>query len=191
MVQVTTDEQLVEHIKEGKKEAMGILYSKYYHQVYNKCFSFVKNSDTAHDMAQDIMIKVIEKISSFNGSAKFSTWLFSVATNFCLDYLRKQKRKIQEESLAAHLVLDQFYNGYQDSNEIEYRLDIAEKVYALMSEDDRKILMMKYQGNMSILELQSLYRLSESAMKMRILRARSRACEKYREAISIGIFEGR
>jgi RNA polymerase sigma-70 factor (ECF subfamily) len=67
-----TDEQLVKQIQEGNNTAMGIIYSRYYQQVCNKCFSYAKDTDNACDMAQDIMVKVMDKIKDFKGDAKFS-----------------------------------------------------------------------------------------------------------------------
>jgi RNA polymerase sigma-70 factor (ECF subfamily) len=60
----------------------GVLYDRYEHLVYNKCF--VNSIDEAKDLTQDVFLHVFIKIGSFKGNSKFSTWLYSVTYNFVL-----------------------------------------------------------------------------------------------------------
>ena len=86
-----TDEQLALQLQNGNNTAIGELYLRYYMLVFNKCLSFTKNTDDASDLTQEIMIRVMERISSFKGKAKFSTWLYAVSFNYCTDIKRKNK----------------------------------------------------------------------------------------------------
>src|SRR6185436_16254945 len=61
--------------------------------VYNTILGIVQNETEAEDLAQDVFIKVFEKISTFKGDSKFSTWLYRIATTTALDHLRSKKRK--------------------------------------------------------------------------------------------------
>jgi RNA polymerase sigma-70 factor (ECF subfamily) len=61
--------------------------------VYNTILGIVQNETEAEDLAQDVFIKVFEKISSFKGDSKLSTWLYRIATTTALDHLRSKKRK--------------------------------------------------------------------------------------------------
>lgn len=61
--------------------------------VYNTILGIVQNETEAEDLAQDVFIKVFEKINTFKGDSKFSTWLYRIATTTALDHLRSKKRK--------------------------------------------------------------------------------------------------
>ncbi|HAI43628.1 MAG TPA: RNA polymerase subunit sigma-70, partial [Maribacter sp.] len=81
-------------IKSKDSQLFGILYDRYSNKVYNKCYSFVKNSDEAKDLTQDIFLKVFLKLHLFNSSkASFSTWLYVLAYNFCTNYVNRDKKK--------------------------------------------------------------------------------------------------
>lgn len=179
-----TDEQLVTLVQQGDRQAMGELYSRYYSLVYHKCLSFAQYADDARDLAQDVMLKVLDKISSFKGQAKFSTWLYAITFNHCIDQKRKNK-KVSFESLnklASHTYLARLV--YIETMEDDIKPDIAGKALTAISEEDLNLLLMKYQFNKSIAELQSAYNLSASAVKMRLLRARAKASDSYSRMIT-------
>jgi RNA polymerase sigma factor (sigma-70 family) len=89
-----SDEDLVLQISKTNNTAMfGILYDRYEHLVYNKCYGFVHSTDEAKDLTQDVFLHVFIKLSSFKGNSKFSTWLYSVTYNFCVNYLDRDKER--------------------------------------------------------------------------------------------------
>ena len=99
------DEKLISQYKQGDVNSLGILYSRYYNKVYNKCFSFAKNCDDAYDLTQEVMLKAFNKINTFKGESKFSTWLYALAHNFCIESYRK-KQKIQHILLIRMILTD-------------------------------------------------------------------------------------
>jgi len=179
-----SDDQLVNLIKNGDKRAMSELYLKYYMLVLNKCISFSRNLEEANDLTHDIMLKILENINSFKGASKFSTWLYSVTINYCIDQKRKNKRIYFEP-------LDNLYD-YNDTTleDLEVQLmkertsQSAFKVLSDLDSDDQELLMMKYGKNKSIRELQVLYKLSSSAVKMKLMRARRKASNRLKTALS-------
>ena len=62
-------------------------------KVRNTCFRFVKNSEDADDVAQEVFIQVYESLDKFRNEAEISTWIFRIAVNKSLDFLRRKKRK--------------------------------------------------------------------------------------------------
>lgn len=176
-----TDEQLAMAVKQGNNPAMSELYSRYYLLVFNKCLSFAKNADDASDMAQDIMIRVFEKLKSFKGDAKFSTWLYAVTFNFCTDRSRKAKGKFFTSIEVQYDLIDQSENSLQEAIVLGKKEESASKALAQLEVEDQQLLLMKYQHNKSIQELQVLYGLSASAVKMRLLRARTKAISVYNQ----------
>ncbi|NJK87510.1 MAG: RNA polymerase sigma factor [Bacteroidales bacterium] len=86
-----SDEQLVSLYLKGNKSFLENLYRRYFNKVYRKCYGFTKNHNEAFDLAQDILLKSFGKLDSFKGTSKFSTWLYAITTNYCIEFLRKTK----------------------------------------------------------------------------------------------------
>lgn len=170
-----TDEALVAQAQNGSKNAMGELYSRYHMSVFNKCMSFTKNADEASDLAQDVMLRVMEMIESFRGNAKFSTWLYSVTFNYCTDTVRKMKGKYFEDISVNYTIVDDSEDKVQESISYEIKEEKACKALMTLPKEELELLLMKYQMNRSIRELQLLLNLSASAVKMRLKRARAKA----------------
>jgi RNA polymerase sigma-70 factor (ECF subfamily) len=172
-----TDECLVKLLQDGDQNAMGELYSRYFSLAHRKCISFTRNVDDANDLAQDLMIRIMEKIHLFKGESKFSTWLYSVTRNYCTDCIRKTKRSRFE---SINLTYDLSNFEYEEPEEAIIEEDVAFRALDQIPKEDQELLFMKYQFNKSIQELQETYSISTSAVKMRLLRARSRAMDMYR-----------
>ncbi|NRT11486.1 RNA polymerase sigma factor [Flavobacterium sp. 14A] len=175
-----TDEELASKIGETNDTVMfGVLYDRYEHLVYNKCYSFVRSIDEAKDLTQDVFLHVFVKISGFNGKSKFSTWLYSVTYNFCVNYLNRDKeRKISSHS---NQVEEQYDLAIEVNDSTLYQMQVhkLEKALTLIPPEDRMILQMKYQDDVPIKELQEVLELSESAVKMRLSRAKVKIAEVY------------
>jgi len=171
-----TDEQIIAGIKNGNDSLRGLLYSRYYMKVFQKCMQFTKEKNEAHDLSQDIFLKTFDHLSSFQGRAKFSTWLYSISYNHCIESLRKKHRhKFVELEKAYHIPE---VNDYNDINETY--LTCLEQIFNglnHLSDVEKEMLIMKYQEDHSIKELQEKYHLSESAAKMRLKRAKNKVLQ--------------
>jgi len=87
------DNILVEELKNGVEGAFRQLVSDYQDKVFNTCISFVKNSDDADDLTQEVFIEVYNSIHKFRKDSKLSTWIYRITVNKSLEYIRKMKRK--------------------------------------------------------------------------------------------------
>ena len=85
--------ELIEQLKQGDETAFKTIVEQWQDMVYNTILGIVQNETEAEDLAQDVFIKVFEKIGTFKGDSKFSTWLYRIATTTALDHLRIKKRK--------------------------------------------------------------------------------------------------
>jgi RNA polymerase sigma factor (sigma-70 family) len=88
-----SDEELVtEYIRTQNMRYFDVLYNRYSGKVLAKCITFLKDSEAAKDLMQDIFMKVLLNISSFKHKAKFSTWLYTITYNTCIDETRRLKK---------------------------------------------------------------------------------------------------
>jgi len=87
------DEELVRlQLETGKTLYFEQIYRRYFKKVYYQVLSYLKDAEASQDLAQDIFVKLFDRLSKFRGKSTFSTWLFSFARNAFFDYLRKQGR---------------------------------------------------------------------------------------------------
>lgn len=70
-----------------------LLVQKYQHKVYHTCFVMLRNREDAEDVAQEVFLEVHRSIDRFRGEASLSTWIYRIALNRCMDFLRMKKRK--------------------------------------------------------------------------------------------------
>lgn len=166
-------------LKQRKHDAFGELYDRYKDRVYHKCISFAKDRDDAQDMLHDIFLKTFSSLSKFSGRSSFSTWLYSITYNYCVDYARAKKKFPTQDIETSYEV-----NDKQDqANEEELMGIRAERLANILSEidpDHKAILLMKFQDGFSIKEIMAMTDLNESAVKMRIKRAKAHALNTYK-----------
>jgi RNA polymerase sigma-70 factor, ECF subfamily len=98
-----TDEQLIERCQaeQGSPAAelsLNVLFERYHAKVSSWCYRMVGDVDSAADLAQEIFLKAFQGLGSFRRGSKFTTWLYSIARNHCLDELRSRKRSIEEST---------------------------------------------------------------------------------------------
>ncbi len=88
------DTEIVKKVVEGDENAFEELVKKYEHSVFNTIYRYIGNSDESYDIAQEVFIKVWRHVKSFKGKSKFSTWLYRIVVNQCLNYRSKHKEKL-------------------------------------------------------------------------------------------------
>lgn len=179
-----TDEELVKRIiKSNNSFLFGILYDRYSKKVYNKCFGFVKNEEEAKDLTQDLFLKLFIKLSSFKGQSKFSTWLYSLAYNFCVNYIKRNKDKMMSD--ASDPIEDHDYyltaaDDIDDQELYEMKANKLEQALELIPPEDKVILLLKYQDDVPLKILCQLLDAEESAIKMRLKRAKIKVIEAHK-----------
>ena len=176
-----TDLELVERItKDNNTMLFGVLYDRYARMVYNKCYGFARSEDEAEDLTQDVFLMLFLKLKSFQGRSKFSSWLYSFTYNFCVNYVNRNKeRKMSDQSSPIDQSEYKLTEEISDESLFEMRSDKLKRALDLIDPEDKKILLLKYQDDVSIKELQELLEISESAVKMRLKRAKARIVETY------------
>ncbi len=174
-----SDEDLIKEIlKNQKADDFGIIYDRYSQKVFQKSISFVKDADVAKDLVHDILIKCYLNLSKFNFESKFSTWLYRLTYNFCIDYLRKHNRIITagEDEL---INISDDDSDLQEKQLLSLRAERLKEVLDNIPTNDKAVLLMKFQDGMSIQDMMPILDCGESAVKMRIKRAKAKALDTY------------
>lgn len=176
-----SDEELVLALQHSMEaDRFGVLYDRYTTKVYQKCIGMVRDQDIAKDLTHDIFLKAFVNLAKFDHRSKFGTWLYSITYNYCLDHLRRNQRRrttdVEDDMLEDDTQEDRF-----EAELLSMRAENLETVLEALEPGDKAVLFMKYQDDLSIKEMMEMLQVGESAVKMRILRARERALSKYHE----------
>ncbi|MCC6462030.1 MAG: RNA polymerase sigma factor [Saprospiraceae bacterium] len=183
-------ELIARYLQEQNPEYFNTLYRRYAGKVFAKCISMLADEALARDAVQDIFIKVYLNLSRFNEQSSFSTWLYSITYNFCIDLIRKKKKVPITFTDDAERIGDQIDVEIPDSVLLEMKHGRLEKVLAKMPEGDRIILLMKYMDDMSIKDIAEFFQKTESAIKMQIMRAKQKAQAIYDDMYASDPIEG-
>ena len=131
----TDDLYYVEAIRKGNVQVFSVLVEKYQNMVYSLALKLMKKPEEAEELAQDTFIKAYQKIDSYEGKSKFSTWLYSITYNACISELRK--RRIEFASLDDRQISDQdemkmhdYYRETKKEDQEKYRQERAQEIIA-------------------------------------------------------------
>jgi RNA polymerase sigma factor (sigma-70 family) len=175
-----SDYEIIRMIKaNGTSKYYKILYDRYIQKVLDKCHSFVKNRQVAEELAEDVFSKTFEKLPTFKQLSSFSSWLYSITYNHCIDYLREKKKMHYPRWDRENEMPDLADEIEENLDEINY--DNLLTVLEMVHPEEKALLLMKYQDNLSMKQIGSALRISEDAAKMRLKRARTRVLAIYTE----------
>jgi len=175
MTTLLNDDFLIKQILSSKDNTcIEELYNRYSNKIYNRCLSLVKDNFLAEDLTHDIFIKTIFNLSKFKGKSKFSTWLYSITYNHCIDSIKKSKKVNYVEVSEANCI--ETYEGYLIEVETKRVLELLE----MLGAKEKMILLMKYKDGLSIKDIQKQLNVSESAVKMRLVRAKEKVRALYK-----------
>jgi len=166
--------------KEMDAERFAILYDRYSTKVFQKCVGMARDRDLAKDLTHDIFLKVFVNLSKFDHRSKFGTWVYSITYNYCLDALRKNRR-YREEDIDEQTQDSRIDADGSEAALLGLRAERLDLVLNEMDPADRAVLLMKYEDELPVTDMQAALGLGESAVKMRLMRARERALAKYHE----------
>jgi len=170
----STDEQLVAQYKaSSNSQVFGEIYNRYHQKVYYTCLGLVKNRDTAYDMVQDVMIKIMDNLSKLENGFLLGLWINRITKNHCIDYLKQRNKQpmvdLEESVSIAEAVTDMDF--ILEEEETFAKLENAVKQ---LSVEEQELIQLKYTEGLSVQDLQDKYQTNSSAMKMRLARTRKK-----------------
>lgn len=175
--------QIVRRVLGGDTNAFEALVVEYEKNIYAITQRMTGNAEDAADMTQETFIKAYNSLSSFRGDSKFSVWLYRIATNVCLDFLRSRSRKptvslSMEDEDGEETQLDIADESQSPERLLERGLtrDAVRRGLNALSPEYRQILLLREIQGLSYEEIADVLSLEAGTVKSRIFRARKRLC---------------
>lgn len=169
-----SDEELMKLVKVGKEKAFEELYHRYSKRMLFYFYrSFYGDNEKAQDFLQSLFLKIIEKPELFNVDKKFSTWIYTMASNLCKNEYRKNAvRKCHKENLLNNIDLQDIQIQFS-GNEHDYNLfsSCLNRELELMSEKHNMTFVLSQQEGLSIKEISEIMNCSEGTVKSRLFNA--------------------
>ncbi|MGH9466639.1 MAG: RNA polymerase sigma factor [Terriglobales bacterium] len=178
------DLPLVQRIQNGDGAAFEELYARYQQPITRLVANIVRYREVVPDLVQEIFTKVYFAMEGFTPGMPFRPWLYRVATNYCVDYLRKRKRQPPQVSTTAETGEEQDWLVPDLSQSVLDRMvssELAGKLLSGMKPRDRMLLVMKEMQDLSLDEIGQATHMGTSAVKVALFRARKRMLNEYRQ----------
>lgn len=179
------DRELVERARAGDAAAFEELVLKYQQRVYNLTLRMTGNEEDAFDLSQEAFLKAWKGLETFHFESAFSTWLYRLTSNACLDFLRAQKRR-RTVSLTAEdddgeeiqiEITDPAPNPEQAALAAEDRRMLASALNAL-DDEAREIITLRVIDDLSYDRIAEVLGIREGTVKSRLSRAREKLRKK-------------
>jgi RNA polymerase sigma-70 factor, ECF subfamily len=173
-VELDADQEIVAQCRNGDWEAFAKLVLKYQSRVLTLAARILDNRSEAEDIAQDIFVKVFQSLHEFRGASRFSTWLYRITVNHCLNHLRRRTRHQQT------LVVTEPEEWIQETSttnphktlEQKERWALVQAKLQLLSPEHRTIILLRDFEGLSYDEIADVLQLESGTVKSRLHRAR-------------------
>ena len=175
-----SDNELIEQTLAGNQSAYADLVKRHQRFVFTLAIRFAKGREDAEEIAQDCFIKAYRSLASFQGSSKFSTWLYSIVYTTAMTFLRKKKMptdSIDDEN--TYIQIENQSSVYDVNNaENKSRSYYLNQAIEQLLPDDAAIITLFYKGEQSLEEIGRALNMEANTVKVKLFRARQRLKEK-------------
>lgn len=173
------DEALLRRFNEGDAEAFEVLVRRYQRPLFNFILRSVRDRETAEELLQDVLLKVVQRSSEFQGNSKVSTWIYTIARNLCIDTSRKMVFR-RHRSLDAPLkgdepdgstMLDRVAGAVPGADRSVIGQDLQVRIAAAVEElpdEQRDVFLMRELSNMPFKDIAEVVGVPENTVKSRM-----------------------
>lgn len=183
MVLGPSDEELVSRFQSGEKAAYAQLVRRYQHRVFTLCLRWIGSKEVAAEVAQDVFLAVYRNLAKFRGDAKFSTWLYRIATNHCKNrnLYGRRRHEGRHEPLEGNREDDdsprrQLPSEEPGTDQGAHRSEAEQLIHeglAQLDDEQRQIIVLRDMEDRSYEEISEILDVPRGTVKSRLHRARA------------------
>ena len=177
--------------QKGNQEAFTQLVETYQNPVYNLCYRMLGNAEAAEDAAQETFWRAYKNLDRYDHERPFPTWLLSIAAHYCIDQQRRKRLpSIDLDEIIEYSAEDPTPNPESATIKSEFSEDVQRQL-AQLSEGDRAVLVLRYWHELSEDEICETLKITKSAVKSRLHRARLHMADQWSDSQNSLPMEGR
>ena len=182
-----TDGEIIGHILQGDRNMFRLLVEKYQSMVFRTCMGFLHDKDDSDDLTQDIFIQTYQILASYKGDAAFSTWLYRITVNACLNKIRKSSKNSFLQRLENVFVSEKNKEYSFPTADAENPEDLlikternewVERALNSLPEKQRIAIVLSKYDDLSQREIAAIMEITEGAVEALIQRAKANLREK-------------
>nr|WP_321233621.1 sigma-70 family RNA polymerase sigma factor [uncultured Psychroserpens sp.] len=169
------DQILINQIIDGDTNAFSVLVDTYKDLVFTLALRMMKNREEAEEVAQDTFIKTYKSLNKFKGDSKFSTWIYRVAYNTCLDRIKKNKKYLNDVEInefTAHEV--KTIDNALDQIEAREKEEAIQRCIESLPSEDSFLLTLYYFDDLSLDEISKIVGITANSIKVKLFRCRKK-----------------
>ncbi|HPF35944.1 sigma-70 family RNA polymerase sigma factor [bacterium] len=182
------DLKLIRRCKRGEEAAFAELLARYRNAIYGLCFRMTRRSEDARDLAQEVFIKVFSLLDRYDETYAFSSWIFRIATNHCIDHLRRNRLKFLSldgytDAEGDEIEMQIPHQGPQPDRVLMNReaMERLEEVVDDLPPHYRAIILLRHDQELAYEEIAQIMDLPLGTVKARIHRARNLVMKMLKE----------
>ena len=184
LVQTTvTDIEIIQQVLAGNTEMYSLLINTYKNKVFSLAYAIVSNKEDAEEIAQDAFVKAFKGLPSFKERSSFSTWMYRIVVNTALN--KKKLKKLVTVNETGQIIQDEPF-GF-DTLTYSLKRDDQKKFIRMalnaLNEQEKLCLTLFYLNELSVNEIQGITGLSESNIKVLLLRGRKHLYEQLKKLL--------
>lgn len=186
-VQQLNDKELILAYLDGNQKAFEILLNRHRQKIYTQIYLFVKDSDLAEDIFQDVFIKIIDTLrkGKYNHEGKFLQWAMRISYNMCVDHFRRSKRRTKVSATETFDIFDVLETSDDNMETTIIKSQLHKKVRKLVDQlppEQKEVVILRHYADMSFKEISQLTRVSINTalgrMRYALINMRKMANEK-------------
>ena len=184
------DQHYISKILDGDTRAFAILVDRYKDLVFTLALRMLKNREEAEEVSQDTFIKVFKSLGKFKGDSKFSTWIYRITYNGCLDRLKKHKQEyncipLDDYTERQLMTLD----NAVDAMEVQEQQQAIKECLQLLPKEDAFLLTLYYYEEQSLEEISKIMGITANNVKVKLYRSRKKLTSILKEKLEPEIIE--
>lgn len=175
-----TEQECITRARAGEETAFAPLVDAYQGAIFNLCYRMLGEAGEAEDAAQEAFLRAYAQLRRYDPTRSFKTWLFSIASHYCIDLLRKRRLtwlSIDDDNLPPHPALREPGLSPEDSAVRREQSAVIHAGLARLTPEDRTVIVMRYWYDFSYDEIAEATQATVSAVKSRLHRARGTLAE--------------
>ncbi len=181
------EKELIKDILKGDSEKFSYFLKEFQNEIFNLCFSIVKNRDDALDLTQEAFFLAYKNLKKFKGESSFSTWIYRIAYNLSINFVKKKGQVLtilDKEEDEMEFQIEDTKSSVWEEIEKEERIKIVNECLNKLKDFDRLIIELREINNLTYEELSKILSLPIGTIKSRLFRAREKLKKEIEKKLS-------